>query len=261
MGLPKNRACIGRMAVWVIKPFGKNLSALCCSLLILLTACANPEEAKEIAHARADSAIVSQQCVISRLWGNKPLPKTNYDNRYSLDPCVSKSRMEGLEILTTAEANRAWDCLIDDMQGRWEKSAHPIVGEYLGWKSYTSEISFAEAQGGCYMKITVNPDGERYGKYEKSGLLPYGTRIAKGTFAATLDGRLLLGTLLTMEKLIGAADTVNSEDWRFTHILADGTVYDSLSEVGLEKVSECITCHKTAKFGDLVFYPPKSTRR
>ena len=220
-----------------------------------------PEISRGVLNAEESSAIVSQRCIVPRLRGNKSLPVTVRDRRFFVDPCDPKKRTEGLAKLTPAEANEAWTCLRDELQDGWEKSSHPIVNDYLDWQPYTNGIFQGAAQGGCYMEIVANADGAPYGRYEKSGLLPYGTRIVKGTFAGTQDGKLMLGTLLTMEKLIGKADTVTSGSWRFTHILADGNASDSQTKEGMKEIADCISCHRDAKFGDFVFFPPKLARR
>lgn len=226
----------------------------------ILASCMTVSEPRAVSHGTSGTTLVSQQCAVPRLWGEKAMPKSDRDARFALNPCDPETRTEELAVLTRAEMADAGSCLAKELQEKWGQSRHPLVDQYPAWQAYGDSIFGGVAQGGCYMQIYVNPQGAAYGQYEKSGPLPDGTKIVKTTFAASPDGKLLIGPFIAMEKIAGAQDTQQTGGWRFTHLLADGSVKDTRTPEGAAYVSKCISCHRKALAGDYIYYPPERVR-
>ena len=241
---------------------GSRISWLALGIVLILglQACVTGDQTQNVVRGEKLHALISQKCVIPRLWKQKPaLPVQKRDPRYGVNPCDEERRSELLAHLTQVEATEAWNCLQDELRSGWEKSGHPIVAAYPKWRPTAKDIFRGVEQNGCYGQVYVNDAGAPYGNYNNNKL-PYGTKIAKVTYGATPEGMLLLGAIPAMEK-VKAADTAKSGGWRFIHVLADGRAFDSRTQKGASHVSKCVGCHKTAKsIGDFVFFPPENVR-
>lgn len=204
--------------------------------------------------------IISDRCTVPRLVKSASLLDSLTLGSVPRNVCDPGPGEAEPAALRDGEIGQAWECLSDEINGRWQKSGHSLATDYPSWRAYGSRMFGGVAQGGCYMQIFVNDVGRRYGEYENSGKLPDGSRIAKTLFAANRKGRLMAGPLVAMERLTGAPDTKDTDGWRFTAIFPDGTFLDNSTEEGWAYVAGCASCHRRAVSGNYLFYPPVRVR-
>ena len=85
--------------------------------------------------------------------------------------------------------------------------------------------------------------------------------MAKDSFEETDQGDVFTGPLTLMEKMQPGFNP-ESRDWRYTMIMADGSLFGSTNGEGSERVEYCAECHLAAgPEQDHLFFVPKAYRR
>lgn len=168
-------------------------------------------------------------------------------------PCAPAADVE----LTAAEAQAAYDCLLDEMLQGYAQSGLDVAAAYPDWPRFSERPYVSATHGGRYVQNYADAvAAEPYGRFEEIGEMPAGGTIAKPSFVAHPDGRLAPGPLFLMEKM-EAGFNPDSGDWRYTLINPDGAVVGVTNGPGSENVEFCAGCHMpaAADHDSLLFLP------
>lgn len=162
--------------------------------------------------------------------------------------------------LTDAEAVAAYDCLLKEMKAAYAKSGDPVAASYSEWRRYSKNAYVSETHGSRYVQNYANPAAKAYGAFENAGVMPAGATLAKDSFMVKADGQVSAGPLFIMEKMqAGFYD--DSDDWRYTMIMPDGSVFGTTKGDGSAKVEFCIGCHiSVAPDADSLLFMPEDYR-
>ncbi len=91
--------------------------------------------------------------------------------------------------------------------------------------------------------------------------MPAGSLLAKNSFSVKGNGRASLGPLFLMEKM-GKGFNAGSDDWRYTMIMPNGSVYGTTKGKGSDKVQFCVDCHSAvAETTDYMMFLPEEYRK
>ena len=161
--------------------------------------------------------------------------------------------------LSPARANELYQITKAAQQIGYALSGHPVAKAYQGWKRYNTSPYLSKSHGNHYLNNYANAKAAAYGKFEDAGTFPVGSVIAKDSYSATPTGELIIGPLFIMEKMPKSFEYITA-DWKFTEILADGTVLGQTNGKGSERVEYCISCHLSPEEHDLLYFPPKNVR-
>ena len=162
--------------------------------------------------------------------------------------------------LSPQRAGEIYAIIRQALQGGYARSGNAIAGSYQGWRRMNTAPYLSARHGNHYLNNYVNEVGAAaYGRFEKAGRLPVGSVIAKDSFSMTRGGEILLGGLFVMEKMPGGFNDV-TDDWKYTLIQADGTLFGETDGTGSKRVEYCITCHLARKHHDHLWFLPKAYR-
>lgn len=162
--------------------------------------------------------------------------------------------------LSAQKASEIYALVRQALQGGYARSGNAIAGGYQGWRRMNTAPYLSATHGNHYLNNYVNEVGATaYGRFEKAGKLPVGTVIAKDSFSMTRGGEILLGGLFVMEKMPGGFSYV-TDDWKYTLIQADGTLFGETNGRGSDRVEYCIACHLAKKHQDHLWFLPKPYR-
>ncbi len=139
-------------------------------------------------------------------------------------------------------------------------SGVPAAQNYQKWQRYNIAPFKSAAHGRRFVNHYANAKASTYAKYEKAGILPVGSIIAKDNLTVLGTNKILPGALLLMEKMPADFNYV-SGDWRYTMIMPDGSIFGTTNGDGSEKVKFCIGCHLAVEKQDHLYFPPKKFRR
>ena len=168
------------------------------------------------------------------------------------NPCGAGGAAE----LTDAEAVAVYDCLLKELKAAYAKSDNEVAVSYASWPRYSTQAYVSGTHGGRYVQNYANAAGRAYGAYEKAGVMPPGAKLAKDSFAVRPDGRVMVGPLFIMEKM-RAGFNPGSEDWRYSMIMPNGSVFGTTKGAGGQKVEFCVGCHMsvTPEVDSMLFVP------
>ncbi len=162
--------------------------------------------------------------------------------------------------LTDAEAVQVYDCLLEELQAAYAKSENDVALSYASWSRYSKQAYQSATHGNRYVQNYANAEARAYGAYEKAGRMPAGAVLAKDSFAVTPKGRVSVGPLFIMEKM-DAGFNPGSDDWRYTMIMPDGSVFGTTKGAGSAKVQFCADCHMlVAPDVDSMMFMPEEYR-
>ncbi len=153
-------------------------------------------------------------------------------------PCGAGAPAE----LTDAEAVAAYDCLLAELKAAYAKSDNDIALSYAAWTRYSKQAYQSATHGNRYVQNYANAKARTYGAFEKAGVMPAGGAIAKDSFAVMPDGRVAVGPLFLMEKM-DAGFNPGSDDWRYTMIMPNGSIFGATGGKGGAKMQFCADCH------------------
>lgn len=185
------------------------------------------------------------------------------DSDFSGDPDEPRrhSRVTNPATLSGAEAQAIYDELTPEMETTFGLSPFDIARAYRSWDRFNTAPYRSATHGQRFVNNYANDVAVAYGRYEDAGVLPVGSVLVKDSFTATDDGMAEAGPLFVMEKREDGFNYVTG-NWRYTLILADGTVYGQTLGDGAQRVEYCISCHLAASVGgsDHVFFVPEAFR-
>ena len=162
--------------------------------------------------------------------------------------------------LPPRQASEIYAIIRQALQGGYARSGNAIAGGYQGWRRMNTAPYLSATHGNHYLNNYVNEAGAAaYSRFEKAGKLPVGSVIAKDSFSMTRGREILLGGLFVMEKMPGGFNDV-TDDWKYTLIQADGTLFGETNGTGSKRVEYCIACHLARKHQDHLWFLPKPYR-
>ncbi len=189
---------------------------------------------------------------------DKPLSESTYNPLNLLSP--GHFRVQDPKNLTAAEAEAIYQILRDDMRDRYALSELASAADYLDWTRYTTAPYKSVTHGRAYLNNYANDVAKAYGRYERAGVLPEGSVLAKDSFMVKKNGDVLPGPMALMEKMASGFNP-DSGDWRYTQILPDGSILGTTNGENAEYVAFCMPCHQKAGAGrDHLFFPKMSVR-
>ena len=175
------------------------------------------------------------------------------------NPCNPCAAGGGAE-LTDAEAVKAYDCLLPQMTASYAKSDNKVAVSYPSWRRYSTQAYQSATHGNRYVQNYANKKAKAYGLFEKAGTMPAGAQLAKDSFSVRGDGALVVGPLFVMEKMSKGFHAA-SDDWRYTMVMPDGSMFGTTKGKGSAKVEFCIGCHMSvAPEADSMMFLPVDYR-
>ncbi len=128
------------------------------------------------------------------------------------------------------------------MQAAYAKSNNPVAASYASYKAYSQHAYVSATHGERYVENYGNKVAAPYGKYENAGKMPVGSKLAKPSFSVKGNGSAAVGPLFVMEKMQPGFHA-DSEDWRYTMIMPNGSIAGTTGGKGSKNVQFCIGCH------------------
>lgn len=154
------------------------------------------------------------------------------------NPCAAGTAVE----LTDAEAATAYDCLREAMRAAYGKSGNATATSYADWRRYSRVAYQSATHGGRYVQNYANATARAYGVFEKAGVMPVGSVLAKDSFLVDGNGKATMGPLFTMEKM-PAGFSASSGDWKYTMIMPNGSVFGITNGKNSAGMQFCVECH------------------
>ena len=161
-----------------------------------------------------------------------------------------------------AEAQAVYDCLIKEMTAGYAKSGIKVAMFYNDWSGFAKAPYQSATHGNRYVNNYANAVGEtEYGRFEDGGKMPVGSLLAKDSFVVHANGRASVGPLFMMEKKY-AGFSPDTNNWKYTMIMADGSVFGQTGGKGTGNVTFCHQCHvAVAEDQDHMYFLPDEFRK
>ena len=174
------------------------------------------------------------------------------------NPCGASA--EAPEI-SNAEAQAVYNCLKPEMVHAYSKAGVSQVSGYTKWVNVAATPYPSGTHGGRFVNNYTDAHGDyRYKKFEKAGVMPQGSTLAKDSFVVRPDGRVSVGPLFVMEKM-GKGWRKSTGDWRYTMIMPNGKVAGQTGTKGMN-MKFCAECHSSvAPEQDNVMFLPEEFRK
>jgi hypothetical protein len=161
--------------------------------------------------------------------------------------------------LSMAEANEAYDCLQPELVEAWAPSGLDEATDYPSWVKVSSAPYVSATHGGRFVHNYANPAGAAaYTSFEDIDRMPARGKVAKPSFIVTGDGRVGPGPLFLMEKR-EAGFNPGTDDWRYSMVNPDGTLFGQTGGVNSDAMQFCADCHMAVAddYDSLLFLPPE----
>ncbi len=154
-----------------------------------------------------------------------------------------------------------YGCLKPEMAAAYAKADVDAVAGYTDWVNVAAAPYPSATHGGRHVNNYANPAAAGpYQRYEDVGTMPAGSVLAKDSFSIGQDGSASIGPLFVMEKL-EAGTSEQTHDWRYTLILAQGSVFGVTGGKNSAGVQYCVECHAAvAGTQDSLFFLPEDMR-
>ena len=151
----------------------------------------------------------------------------------------------------------AYDCLLEDLAKAYGESGLAIARDYQEWKLYSTSPYQSATHGSRYVHNYSNEPA--YGRFEDAGAMPKGAVMAKDSFTVSAKGQAKIGPLFIMEKM-GSGFSPATDDWRYTMVMPDGSLFGQTKGKASEQMQFCADCH-LATDTDSLFFMPEEVRR
>jgi hypothetical protein len=208
-------------------------------------------------------------------------------NPCAANPCAAAAAAE----LSDVEAAATYERIADGLRAAYAKSDHPVAVTYFRWRRYNKAPYVSETHGGRYVNNFANDVAKAYGAFEKAGVMPEGSVLAKDSFRVppknpcaanpcavnpcaanpcavnpcaanpcAAAGKEQPGPLFIMEKM-AAGFSPESGDWRYIMIMPDGAVFGTTKGKNADKVGFCAECHGlVGETQDSLYFLPEEYR-
>ena len=176
-----------------------------------------------------------------------------------LDGLRRHFRARNVSDLSEQDIKSIYAGLKKELARRYARSEEASVTGYQRWTRYNRVPFLSSAHGNRYVNTFANDAGKAYGLYEKAGILPVGSVLAKDTFTVSEDGTVRPGPLMVMEKMPEGFNYA-SGDWRYVAIMPDGSILGETNGDASESVEFCIACHLVMEHLDHLHFIPEEYR-
>lgn len=178
------------------------------------------------------------------------------------DPAAPRRhfKLANPEKLTPQRANEIYEIVRPALQAGYAIATSPLAAWYQDWRRANTAPYLSATHGNRYLNNYVNEIGAvSYFRFEKVGKMPVGTIIAKDSFSMRTTGEILLGGLFLLEKMpAGFSDL--ADDWKYTFIQADGTLFGETNASGSKRVEYCTSFHLAAPHHEHLWFVPQAFR-
>ncbi|MCH7487635.1 MAG: hypothetical protein IIC04_11685 [Proteobacteria bacterium] len=115
---------------------------------------------------------------------NPCAPNPCAPNPCAANPCAAKNPCAPAAAakLTDAAAAAAYQGIKKALRAGYAKSGHPVATAYFQWRRYNKTPYVSETHGGRFVNNYANEVAKAYGKFEKAGVMPVGSVLAKDSF-------------------------------------------------------------------------------
>jgi len=161
--------------------------------------------------------------------------------------------------LSPEEASRIYVTISNALANGYAQSGINIVSGYRKWKKYNTAPYISSTHGNHYLNNYANETAKKYGLFNKVGVMPEGSVIAKDSFAVTNSDQILLGPLFIMQKMQNGFNPV-TRDWKYIQIQPNGKLLGETKGTGAQKVDYCIGCHSMMEHQDNLYFIPLEYR-
>ncbi len=168
-------------------------------------------------------------------------------------------RVERPANLTAQDAITIYARILDTMTAAYGLSGDASSKTYRGWRRYNRVPYRSATHGERFVNNYANALAEAYGSFESAGPMPKGALLAKDSFAVTARGDVFSGPLFLMEKMAPGFSPANN-DWRYSMIMPDGSLFGETGGPGAARVAFCHTCHAEVGETDNLFFVPEDKR-
>ncbi len=215
--------------------------------------CVVPRLAKAAANPRNPCA-AKNPCAANAC---NPCAATNPCNPCAAaNPCAASDDVE----LTNAEAAAAYDCVTGQMRAAHARSGNATAASYGGWRRYSKVAYQSSTHGGRYVQNYANATARAYGAFEKAGVMPAGSILAKDSFGVNGKGNVSVGPMFLMEKM-AAGFNADSGNWKYTMFTPNGAVFGETNGKNSAGMQFCIECHAAvAEEQDHMMFLPEEYR-
>ena len=154
----------------------------------------------------------------------------------------------------------AYNCARSAMQKAYAQSGFQAAEDYTSWANFSTSPYLSENHASRYVNNYANEiAASGYGHFESMPALPVGSVLAKDSFYVNEEGRVMIGALYLMEKKTPGYNPRHN-NWAYTMILPDGTVFASRGGVPSPSVKFCGDCHREVGVKDSLFFVPERYR-
>ncbi len=168
-------------------------------------------------------------------------------------------RVERPANLTGQDAMTIYARILDTMTAAYGISGDSASKTYRGWRRYNRVPYRSATHGERFVNNYANALAKAYGSFESAGPMPNGALLAKDSFAVTARGDVFSGPLFLMEKMAPGFSPANN-DWRYSMIMPDGSLFGETGGPGAARVEFCHTCHAEVGDADNLFFVPEGNR-
>lgn len=168
-------------------------------------------------------------------------------------------RVERPADLTGQDALTIYARILDTMTAAYGLSGDATSKTYRGWRRYNRVPYRSATHGERFVNNYANALAKAYGSFESAGPMPKGALLAKDSFAVTARGDVFSGPLFLMEKMAPGFSPANN-DWRYSMIMPDGSIFGETGGPGSARVEFCHTCHAEVGDADNLFFVPEGNR-
>ncbi|MEM8689797.1 MAG: hypothetical protein AAGF81_20915 [Pseudomonadota bacterium] len=164
--------------------------------------------------------------------------------------------------MNAAELAALSDCVRNAQIKSYGKSGHWATARWKRFQTVSKHAYKSGADGGRFVTSHVNTVGYRaYSKHDhKNGKLPIGTTLVKPSFTVQPTGKVALGPLFIMEKMIRGfnADTA---DWRYAMVMPGGELCGLTGGSNTRGVEFSKECRVALADIDSLLFLPENVRK
>ncbi len=179
------------------------------------------------------------------------------------NPCNPCNPCGGTSVagISAAEASTLYSCLKGEMANAYGKAGVRQISGYQNWLNIAAAPYQSATHGNRYVNNYADAHGDyRYKKFEKAGKMPQGSVLAKDSFVVRPDGKVSVGPIFIMEKMV-AGFRKSTGDWRYSMILPNGKVAGITGGKGMS-MKFCAECHESvAPDQDYIMLVPTESRK
>lgn len=211
-----------------------------------ITACVNQDSGGSL-QAAADG----EECYVPRL--QEAAAASGITDANPCGPCGPCGPGAVIE-LEMDEAKAAYDCIKDDLAEAYAVSGLEVATAYVNWDNYSAAPYLSALHGSRYVNNLGNEAAASYAEWEAGGPMVPGGILVKDSMTISTTGKVGVGPLFLMEKM-EAGWNPDSDDWKYSLVTANGSVFGETKGTNAGAVGFCVDCHLAAERDHMFFLP------